>query len=123
MLKAALLAMVGRPVAADSLAQYSTGTEAGRYQLTAAYGEAQAGIRSVPRIPMRFQRNKNSGRPFLEEEAAPNLSTKNFLNKPVNDAESLRSRQPTHILKVLGDGGPGEGAFFKTPLPPEILYS
>ena len=72
---------------------------------------------------MRVQRSKNSGRPLFKEEDAQNPSTKNFLNKPVNDAESLRSRQPTHILKVLGDGGPGEGAFFKTPLPPEILYA
>ncbi len=69
---------------------------------------------------MRIQRSRNSGRPLLKEEDAPNLSTKNFLNVPVTDAESLHSRQPTHILKVLGNGGPGEGAFFKTPLPPEI---
>src|SRR5271157_6660110 len=69
-------------------------------------------------IRMRVQRSKNSARPPLKEEDAPNLSTKNFLNKPVNDAESLRSRQPTHILKVLGDGGPGEGAFIrKSPSP------
>src|SRR5208283_1127059 len=58
------------------------------------------------------------GEALLKEEDAPNLSTKNFLNMPVNDAESLRSRQPTHILKVLGDGGPGEGAFIrKSPSP------
>ncbi len=56
----------------------------------------------------------------MKDEDAPNLSTKDFLNMPVNDAESLRSKQPSHILKVLGNGGPGEGAFFKTPLPPEI---
>ncbi len=56
----------------------------------------------------------------MKEDNAPNFSTKNFLNKLVSDAESLRSRQPTHMLKVLGDRGPGEGAFFKTPLPPEI---
>ncbi len=59
----------------------------------------------------------------MKDEDAPNLSTKDFLNMPVNDAESLRSKQPSHILIVLGNGGPGEGAFFKTPLPPEILYA
>ena len=59
----------------------------------------------------------------MKEEDTPNLFTKNFLNKPANDAESLLSRQSTHILKVLGDGGPGEGAFFKTPLPQEVLYA
>jgi len=32
MLKAALLEMVGRPVAADSLAQHLNGAKAGRYQ-------------------------------------------------------------------------------------------
>ena len=46
-----------------------------------------------------------------------------FLNMPVSDAELEQSAQPTHILKVLGDEGPGEEAFFKTPLPPEILYA
>ncbi len=74
-------------------------------------------------ILKRVQRDKNSGRPLLNEEDAPNPSTKNLLNKPVNDVESLQSRQPTHILRVLRDGGPGEGAFFKKPLPPEILYA
>ncbi len=59
----------------------------------------------------------------LYEGASPNPSTKNFLNMAVSDAELLRSKQPTHILKVLGDRGPGEGAFFKTPLPPETLYA
>jgi hypothetical protein len=37
---------------------------------------------------------------------------------PVSDAELEQSGQPTNILKVLG-----EGAFFKTPLSPEILYA
>ncbi len=72
---------------------------------------------------MRVQRINNSARPRLKEEDAPNLSTKTFLNMPVNDAETLRSRQPIHILKVLEDGGPGDVAFFRTPLPPEILYA
>ncbi len=57
---------------------------------------------------MSVHSNKNSGRPLLKEEDATNLSTKNFLNTRVNDAESLRSRQPPHILKVLGDRGPGQ---------------
>ena len=72
---------------------------------------------------MRVQRSKNSGRPIIKEEDSPNPSAKDFLNMSVNDAGSLQSNQPTNILKVLGDGGPGEGAFFKTPLPPEILYA
>ena len=59
----------------------------------------------------------------MYEGAYPNPSTKNFLNIPVGEAEPLRSKQPSNILKVLGDGGPEEGAFFKTPLPTEILYA
>ena len=54
---------------------------------------------------IRVQRSKNLGRPLLKEEDAPNLSTRNFLNMPVNDAESLRSRQPNHMAKGLGEGG------------------
>ena len=65
----------------------------------------------------------------MKEEDAPNPSTKNFLNKPVNDAESLRSRQPTHVQEVSRDGGlprtqirgPAQRAFSKTPLLPEIV--
>ena len=72
---------------------------------------------------MRVQRYKNWRDPLLNEKASPKPSTKDFLNMPVSDAEFEQSGQPTHILKVLGDGGPGEGAFFKTPLPPEILYA
>ena len=72
---------------------------------------------------VRVQRGKNSGRPLLKEEDAPNHSTKNFLNKPITDAESILSRQQTNILKVLWDVGSWEAAFFKTPLPTEILYA
>ena len=56
---------------------------------------------------MRVQGGKNSVKPLLKEKDAPNLSTKNFLSMLVGDGELLRSKQPTHILKVLGDGGPG----------------
>ncbi len=57
-------------------------------------------------MPMRGQRSKNSGGPLLKEEDTPNLSTKDFLSMPVNDAESLQSRQQSHILVVLVDVGP-----------------
>ena len=59
----------------------------------------------------------------MYEGASPNSSTKNFLNMAVRDAEILRSKQLTNILKVLRDGGPEEGAFLKTRLPPDILYA
>ena len=107
-----------------------------------------AGPSPRPVVPVRVQRYKNSGRPLARSEttkqslclsygdcfcersvairsqgASPNPSIKNFLNMSVSDAELLRSKQLTNILKVLWDGGPGEGAFFKTPLPREILYA
>ncbi len=69
-------------------------------------GEIYSSARTL--MPMHVQGVRNSGRRLLKDEDAPNLFTKNFLNMPVNDAESLRSKQPTHILKVLGDGGPGQ---------------
>ncbi len=59
----------------------------------------------------------------MHEGASPDPSTTNFLNMAASDAELLRSKQLTNILNVLGDGGPGEGAFFKTPHPLEILYA
>ena len=74
-------------------------------------------------IPIRVQRYKNSGRPLLERRGLPEPLHQELLNMAVSDAEILRSKQLTSILKVLGDGGPGEGAFFKTPLPPEVLYA
>ena len=58
----------------------------------------------------------------LHEGAYPNPTT-NFLNMPPNDAELQRSDQPTHNLKVFADRGPGEGAFFKKPLPPGNLIT
>ncbi len=62
-------------------------------------------------------------RPLSQEEDSPNPSTNNFFNMPVSDAEIEQSVQQTNILKVLWYGGPGEGVFFKTPLPPEIFYA
>ncbi len=49
--------------------------------------------------------------------ASPNASSKNFSNMPVSDAELEQSGQPAHILKVLGDRSPGEGAFSKRLFP------
>ncbi len=48
---------------------------------------------------------------------APNPSFKNFFNMPVSDAELEQSGQPTHILKVLGDGVRGKGRFSKRLVP------
>ncbi len=59
----------------------------------------------------------------MHEGAAPHLSFKNFLNMAVSDAELVRSKQLTNILKFSRDGGPEEGAFLKRPLPPKILYA
>ncbi len=44
----------------------------------------------------------------LYEGAYPNPSTKDFFNMAVRDAELLRLKQLTNILKVLGEGGPGQ---------------
>ncbi len=57
----------------------------------------------------------------MYEGASPNPSNKNFLNMPAGDGELQLSDQPTHILKVFAEGGPGEGVFFKKPLPPGNL--
>ncbi len=54
-----------------------------------------------------FKAIRIRGYPILKEWASPNPSAKNFLSMLVGDGELLRSKQPTHILKVLGDGGPG----------------
>ncbi len=42
----------------------------------------------------------------MHEGASPNPSFKNFLNMAVSEADLLRPKQLTNILKVLGDGGP-----------------
>lgn len=103
---------------------------AGRLSMEESHDYSRLAIRgtltvSPPRpgrndlIPMRDQENKNSGRPLLERRCLPEPLHQELFNMAVSDTELIRSKQLTNILKVLGDGGPGEGAFYKTPLPPE----
>ena len=50
-----------------------------------------------------------------------NKSSNMGFSHPIEKARTLLEERPTHILKVLGDGGAGERAFFKTALPPDYL--
>ncbi len=59
----------------------------------------------------------------MKEEDAPNLSTKNVLNMPVNDAEPILIKATNQYSKCFMGWGAGVGTFFKTPLPPEISYA
>ena len=68
-------------------------------------GEIYSSARTL--MPMHVQGVRNSGRRLLKDEDAPNLFTKNFLNMPVNDAESATIKATNPYSKSFRGWGSG----------------